>query len=130
MYRVFALGAVVLAASLAGARANPARAEQPSLASVLIVGDSVATGMSWHPDAIAVMQRNLDVDWQVAVCRRLTGASCWDQGVQPETAVGLVDSFQATQASAKCIELINALLMNASARKRSLVGGGTGHDDQ
>ena len=90
MYRVFALGVAALALAVAAGRA---RAEQPSLASVMVIGDSVATGMSWHPDAIAVMQRNLDVDWQIAVCRRLTGASCWDQGVQPETAVDLVDSL-------------------------------------
>jgi hypothetical protein len=92
MYRVFILGAVVLSVSLTGVRVNQAHAAQLSLASVMIIGDSVATGMSWHADAVAVMQRNLDVDWQVAVCRRLTGASCWDQGVQPQTAVDLVDS--------------------------------------
>jgi hypothetical protein len=90
MYRVFALGVAAVALAVA---AGGARAEQPSLASVMILGDSVATGMSWHNDAIAVMQRNLDVDWQIAICRRLTGASCWDQGVQPETAVDLVDSL-------------------------------------
>jgi hypothetical protein len=93
MYRFFVLGGVVLVASFAGARVNPARAEQPALASVMVIGDSVATGMYWHNDAIAVMQRNLDVDWQIAVCRRLTGESCTDSGVQPQTAVDLVDSL-------------------------------------
>jgi hypothetical protein len=93
MYSVFALGALVLAASLAGARANSAGAEEPSLAQVLILGDSIATGMSWHDDAIAIVQRNLGVTWQVAICRRLTGESCWSEGVQPPTAVSLVSSL-------------------------------------
>ena len=73
MYRVFALGVAALTLAVA---TGAARAAQPALAQVMVLGDSVATGMSWHEDAIAVMQRNLDVDWQVAVCRRLTGVSC------------------------------------------------------
>ena len=32
-------------------------------ASVLLIGDSVATGMQWHDSAIAAMQEGLEVDW-------------------------------------------------------------------
>jgi hypothetical protein len=92
MYRVFVLGMVVLAASVAGARVDTARADEPSLAQVLIMGDSVATGMLWHNDAIAVAQRNLGVSWEVAICRTLTGQSCWSDGVQPPTAVDVINA--------------------------------------
>ena len=77
MYRVFALGATLFVIGLVGGSEMTAAAEPPPAAHVMILGDSVATGMSWHPDAIAVVQRNLDVDWQIAICRRLTGQSCW-----------------------------------------------------
>src|SRR5947199_5962484 len=93
MCRVFALGATLLALGLAGAWGTSAVAGSQPAGKVMILGDSVATGMSWHNDAIAVMQRNLDVDWQIAICRRLTGQSCWSDGVQPPTAVDLVSSL-------------------------------------
>jgi hypothetical protein len=93
MYRVFALGAALFLIGLVGGSGMTAAAEPQPAAHVMILGDSVATGMSWHPDAIAVVQRNLDVDWQIAICRRLTGQSCWSEGVQPPTAVDLVGSL-------------------------------------
>jgi hypothetical protein len=60
---------------------------------VLIVGDSVATGMLWHPKAIAVVQRGLDVDWQVAVCRTLTDPGCPFEGERPPSLVDLVQTL-------------------------------------
>src|ERR1043166_6184154 len=93
MYRVFALGAAALLLGLVGGAGTPAAAEPPPAAHVLILGDSVATGMLWHADAVTVVQRDLALDWQVAICRRLTGQSCTSEGVQPQTAVDLVDSL-------------------------------------
>ncbi len=58
-----------------------------------IIGDSVATGMLWHDDAIAILQHNLNVDWHVAVCRRLTGTSCPFEGAVVPNAVDLVTSL-------------------------------------
>lgn len=88
-----ALVVATLAAALAVAGIG--RADTPPLGRVLIIGDSVATGMSWHDDAIAVMQRDLAVTWDVAVCRRLTGASCQDSatGEQPPTALQDIDAM-------------------------------------
>jgi Putative Ig domain len=62
---------------------------------VLLIGDSVGTGMSWYAPAIAVMQKNLAVDWQVDVCRRLIGQSCdpGDGEPIPPTLVDLVDTM-------------------------------------
>jgi hypothetical protein len=93
MFRVFALAASVLALGLASAFSTASAAEAPALGQVLILGDSVATGMLWHPDAVTIVQRNLGVYWQVAVCRRLTGESCWSEGVQPPTAVDVINSL-------------------------------------
>ena len=60
---------------------------------VTLIGDSVATGMLWHNDAIAIMQKNLYVDWQVAVCRRLTTPSCPFQGQQAPNLLELVQTL-------------------------------------
>jgi len=60
---------------------------------VLIIGDSIATGMSWHHSAIAIVQKNLGVDWQVAVCRTLVGEGCPFDGARPQSAVDLAESL-------------------------------------
>lgn len=92
-----ALGAVVCALALGAARTD---ALPPGGPPVLIIGDSVGTGMSWYPPAIAVMQKNLAVDWQVAVCRRLIGESCdpGDGEPIPPTLVDLVASMPSVPA--------------------------------
>jgi Putative Ig domain len=79
-------GIVVAAATAPG----PARAAQPR---VLLIGDSVSTAMLWHSPAVAALQKNLAVDWQVAVCRTLTGESCPFEGARPETALDLIDAM-------------------------------------
>jgi|SRR5581483_2965375 len=86
---------VVMVCVLAGARSTPVHADVPGAPEVMIIGDSVATGMSWHDDAIAVMQKNLNVQWQVAVCRTLIGQSCEDSATHeiPSTLVDLVSTF-------------------------------------
>jgi hypothetical protein len=86
---------VGLVATLAAAAAlsSSGGAAQPVQPGVTIIGDSVATGMLWHNDAIAIMQNGLDVDWQVAVCRRLEGVSCPFEGAQVPTVIDLVHSL-------------------------------------
>jgi len=79
---------VALIGAVAGLAAGSAPGNVPGGPRVTIIGDSVATGMLWHPDAIAVLERGLNVDWQVAVCRRVTGVSCPFEG---ETVPSLVD---------------------------------------
>jgi hypothetical protein len=59
-------------------------------ARVLIIGDSIATGMLWHPAAVTVMERHLSVEWQVAVCRTLIRPSCPFEGERPPALVDLV----------------------------------------
>lgn len=68
-----------------------APAATPPEPGVLVIGDSVATGMYWY--ASATVEQHLDVHWEIAVCRRLAGASCVDQGVQPPTLLDVVASL-------------------------------------
>ncbi len=83
------LACTVLVAALAAATAGAASSPQ-----ILLIGDSVATGMSWHADAIAAMQDDLSVDWQVEICRTTAGISCPFDGERPSTLVELVQSMQ------------------------------------
>jgi len=131
MYRVFALGAVLLVVGLVGGSGTSAAAEPEPVAHVLILGDSVATGMSWHTDAIAVMQRNLDVDWQVAICRRLTGESCWSDGVQPQSAVDLVNSLPSVPPYVVMVmgynDYADAFALSVDATMKALLAKGAQH---
>jgi hypothetical protein len=81
------VGCLVLAATISTVvTARPeARDER-----VLIIGDSIATGMLWHTAAVSAMQKNLGVEWQVAVCRTLTGPGCPFNGQRPPALVDLV----------------------------------------
>jgi hypothetical protein len=85
---------LVLAAALTPTT-RPAVAPQPR---VLVIGDSVATAIYWHKPAVAALQKNLAVVWQVAVCRTLTGESCPFQGGRAETALDLVDAMSRVPA--------------------------------
>lgn len=80
------LAAVILLA-VPAATAGGAQNAPPGF---LLIGDSVSTGMLWHRQAVAVLQKNLAVDWQVAVCRTLTGVSCPFDGERAETALELI----------------------------------------
>jgi len=77
--------ALVAIASSAGADVAQPR--------VTLIGDSVMTGMQWHNDAIAIMQAGLDVDWQVAVCRRLVAPSCPFNGQQAPSLLDVVQKL-------------------------------------
>lgn len=89
------LTVIACAASAFVAGVAPAGGDVPGAPQVLVIGDSVGTGIIWHPDAIAVAEQGLNVDWQVAVCRRLIGASCQDSAtlVQPPTALDVIASM-------------------------------------
>ena len=48
------------------------------------------TGVLWYPESLAILQQDLDVRMEVAVCRRLTGTSCTFEDTTPPTLVSLV----------------------------------------
>lgn len=77
----------VFLATLVVAAASAVAAAPPT---VLVIGDSVATGMYWHDDAIAVMQQNLGVYWDVAICRTIDGTSCPFDGERAPTLIQAV----------------------------------------
>jgi hypothetical protein len=61
---------------------------------VTVIGDSVASTMQYDSHARAILTRGVDVDLQLAVCRRLVGESCPYAGVRPPTLVGLLPTLQ------------------------------------
>lgn len=77
----------VFLATLVVAAASAVAATPPT---VLVIGDSVATGMYWHDDAIAVMQNKLGVYWDVAICRTIDGTSCPFDGERAPTLMQVV----------------------------------------
>src|SRR6185312_10638003 len=81
------LAVSVCMATLVVAAASARAATPPT---VLVIGDSVATGMYWHDDSIAVMQENLGVYWDVAICRTIDGTSCPFDGERAPTLMQVV----------------------------------------
>jgi hypothetical protein len=60
---------------------------------ITVIGDSVLTAVLWYPEPLGILTKGLDVDMQVAVCRRLVGVSCPFEGQTPSTLVDLADTF-------------------------------------
>jgi hypothetical protein len=79
----------VCLAVLAVAGASAGAATPPT---VLVIGDSVATGMYWHDDSIAAMQAQLGVYWDVAICRAIDGTSCPFDGERAPTVIQAVQA--------------------------------------
>jgi Putative Ig domain len=75
--RVAGAVAVVVAACLAGAAVALAggRAAEPPT-HVTLIGDSVATSLVFEADARAAVGHGVDMDLEVAACRRLVDSSC------------------------------------------------------
>ena len=81
---VLAIGVFALGAASAAAPPQP---------KVTIIGDSVMTGVVWYPAATSIVDQDLDLHMEVAVCRRLTGTSCTFEGVTPPNLVQLTQSL-------------------------------------
>ena len=81
---------LLVSASLAALAVAATTAVAATPPTVLVIGDSVATGMFWHDEAIAVMQKKLGVYWDVAVCRTIDGTSCPFDGERAPTLLQVV----------------------------------------
>jgi putative Ig domain-containing protein len=57
---------------------------------VTVIGDSVLTGVLWYEEPLAILERGLDVQMEVAVCRRLAAPSCTFEDVTPPNLLALV----------------------------------------
>ncbi len=84
--RGLVLAAVVLASAIGAGSARPGT--QPFR--VTVFGDSVADVLEYVPEARDYLSRGLDVNYQLAVCRRLVQLSCPYQGVRPPTVLDVV----------------------------------------
>jgi len=85
------LSATALLLTQGAAAAGPALAPTPR---VTFIGDSVATGILYNADARRILERGVEVDYQLAVCRRLVGDSCPYNGTRPPTLVDLLPTIK------------------------------------
>jgi hypothetical protein len=60
---------------------------------VTVLSDSVLTSVLWHPENMAILGQGLDLDMEVAVCRRLAGTSCTFEGSAPPTLLDLLPTL-------------------------------------
>lgn len=58
-----------------------------------LIGDSVADAMTETDSAVAILKQGIDLDLEVAPCRRVEGESCPIDGVRPPSAVQLIQSL-------------------------------------
>jgi hypothetical protein len=79
------------------AKARPAVEPRPAVKMVrprvTFIGDSVADAVSYVTSAQTLLARGVRLQLELAECRRLVEASCSVAGVQPETALDLIDSL-------------------------------------
>jgi hypothetical protein len=61
---------------------------------VTVIGDSIATAVQYQPEAHSLLSRGIELDLQLAVCRRLVGDSCPYEGSKPPTLVELLPSLR------------------------------------
>lgn len=88
-----ALRAVLVAAGVAAAlaAATAGRAAPPQ--HVTLIGDSVADALPGDSSAIQILSDGIDLDLEVAPCRRVGQDSCPYQGVRPPNVIQLVQSM-------------------------------------
>ena len=80
----------MLFAATALIAASAAPAAEPR---VTVISDSVLTSVLWHPENVAILDQDVDLDMEVAVCRRLAGTSCVFEGAAPPTVLDLLPSL-------------------------------------
>lgn len=77
----------------------------PPEPTVTLIADSIGTGMYWHPEAVAALNENLAVDWEVAVCRRLTTPSCPFEGQQAPNLLDVVKTLGSRLGDTVIVEM-------------------------
>jgi hypothetical protein len=94
--------AAIVAVALASAAAPSAAPAPPR---VTVIGDSVLTSILWYPTPRAILGQGIDLNMQVAVCRRLTGVSCPFQGTTAPTLVDLVPTLGSSIGKTVVVEM-------------------------
>ena len=86
---ISSLVAVVLATTAGQAGSSGTSRER-----VTFIGDSIATAITYDEPSKELLATGIDLDLQLAVCRRLVGDSCPFEGVRPLTLVDLLPTIQ------------------------------------
>src|SRR5437868_1870179 len=81
---------VALAALIAAASST---ARSSGAQHVTLIGDSVADAIPGDESAVAILRQGVDLDLEVAPCRRVEGEGCPYQGARPPSAVQLIQSL-------------------------------------
>jgi sirohydrochlorin ferrochelatase len=81
---------VALAALIAAASST---ARSSGAQHVTLIGDSVADAIPGDDSAVAILRQGIDLDLEVAPCRRVEGEGCPYQGTRPPSAVQLIQSM-------------------------------------
>jgi hypothetical protein len=84
----------LLAAAVLGTTAGQAGSSGTSRERVTFIGDSIATAITYEEPSKRLLATGVDLDLQLAVCRRLVGDSCPYEGVRPPTLVDLLPTIQ------------------------------------
>jgi hypothetical protein len=61
---------------------------------VTVIGDSIGSAIGYDSTARTVLAHGVDLDLELAICRRLVGESCPYQGLRPPSLVALLPSLQ------------------------------------
>ena len=85
------IATLVALAALVAAAASPARST--GVQHVTLIGDSVADAIPGDDSAMAILRQGIDLDLEVAPCRRVEGEGCPYQGTRPPSAVQLIQSL-------------------------------------
>src|SRR5437868_10701567 len=79
---------IALAFGVSGAHAG-----SRDLPHVTLIGDSVADAIPGDNQAVAILRQGIDLDLEVAPCRRVEGEGCPVNDVRPPSVVQLVKSL-------------------------------------
>ena len=85
------IATLVALAALTAAAASPARSTGAQ--HVTLIGDSVADAIPGDDSAVAILRQGIDLDLEVAPCRRVEGEGCPYLGTRPPSAVQLIQSM-------------------------------------
>ena len=85
------IAAFVALSALTVAAAAPARST--GVQHVTLIGDSVADAIPGDYSASLIVKQGIDLDLEVAPCRRVEGEGCPIDGVRPPSAVQLIQSM-------------------------------------
>ncbi len=105
MTRRAILALVAIALGVAGAVVAPVRARATAPAPrVTVVADSVGGALVWMGDARAILSRGIDLELEIATCRKLVDAGCAYQGGRPSSAL---DAIRTRETSLGRVVVVN-----------------------